>query len=169
MKKVVVVQSSLREKSNTAILCETLELKLTEKNIPNSGLDLRNMELQFCNGASLESYNSDMQSAYQQMSEADIIIFGMPVYQYSMSGVLKNFIDVCGGALAGKQIGVLVNAGGPNGYMASRDLLDCLYYEYATTNISPTPYAWSMDFVDGAIANKKVLEKIDELVEVIAA
>jgi len=32
--------------------------------------------------------------------------------------------------------------------MASRDLFDALYYEYATTNIAPTPYSWSMDFAD---------------------
>ena len=49
--------------------------------------------------------------------------------------------------------------------MASRDLLDCLYYEYATTNISPSPYTWSMDFQDGKIINEKVLSKLDELVE----
>jgi hypothetical protein len=47
--------------------------------------------------------------------------------------------------------------------MASRDLFDCLYYEYACTNIAPTPFTWSMDFKDGAIVNDKVLSKLDEL------
>jgi NAD(P)H-dependent FMN reductase len=89
----------------------------------------------------------------------------MPVYQYSMSGVLKNILDICGWALKEKPIGCIVNAGWPNCYMASRDLFDCLYYEYACTNISPTPYTWSMDFQDGKIVNEKVLSKLDELVE----
>lgn len=73
-----------------------------------------------------------------------------------MSGVLKNFIDICGGAIAAKPIGAIVNAGGPNCYMASRDLFDCLFFEYSCINIMPTPYTWSMDFKDGIITNPKI-------------
>jgi NAD(P)H-dependent FMN reductase len=89
----------------------------------------------------------------------------MPVYQYSMSGVLKNFIDIVWGSLKWKEIWVIVNAGWPNCYMASRDLLDALYYEYWTTNISPTPYSWSMDFKDWELVNSKVIEKLEQLIE----
>ncbi|MDC0506266.1 hypothetical protein OAN96_01575, partial [Candidatus Gracilibacteria bacterium] len=85
-------------------------------------------------------------------------------YQYSMSGVLKNILDICGGALKEKHIGVIVNAGGPNCYMASRDLLDAMYYEYQTQNIAPTPYTWWMDFKDGKLVNEKAAAKLDELV-----
>jgi hypothetical protein len=49
--------------------------------------------------------------------------------------------------------------------MASRDLLDCLYYEYQTTSIAPTPYSWSADFRDGKLVSEKVVEKLDQLVE----
>jgi multimeric flavodoxin WrbA len=40
-----------------------------------------------------------LQDAYKRIEDAEAIIFGMPVYQYSMSGVLKNFVDICGGAM----------------------------------------------------------------------
>ena len=101
------------------------------------------------------------------MEESQAVVFGMPVYQYSMSGVLKNFIDVCGKAVEGKPIGAIVNAGGPNCYLASQDLFNALQFEYTTTNIMPTPYSWSADFKDGKLVNEKVLSKLDELAGVI--
>ena len=165
MKKITIVQSSLRDNSNTSIVCKLFEEKAKNAWLEVSYIDLRNIELEFCNGKDLWEYTSDLQKSYKTMENSHAIIFWMPVYQYSMSWVLKNFIDICGGALKWKQIGAIVNAGWPNCYMASRDLLDALYYEYATTNIAPTPYTWSMDFKDSKIVNPKVWEKLDELVQ----
>ena len=119
--------------------------------------------MDLCDARPLEEYSSDIQRVYEIMDSSEAVIFGMPVYQYSMSGVLKNFIDICGGALAGKSVGVIVNAGGPNCYMASQDLFNALQFEYATTNIMPTPHTWSMDFQDGKLVNEKVMSKLDEL------
>jgi FAD reductase [NAD(P)H] len=67
--------------------------------------------MQFCDGRKFEEYNPNLQSMYAQMEESEAIIFGMPVYQYSMSGVLKNILDICGGALKQKYVGIIVNAG----------------------------------------------------------
>jgi hypothetical protein len=49
--------------------------------------------------------------------------------------------------------------------MASQDLFNALQYEYACTNIMPTPYSWSMDFKDEKLTNEKVVEKLDQLVK----
>lgn len=53
--------------------------------------------------------------------------------------------------------------------MASQDLFNALQFEYATTNIMPTPYTWSANFEDGQIVNDKVLFKLDELAQNILA
>lgn len=121
--------------------------------------------MDLCDARPLDEYSADIQKVYEIMQSSEAVIFGMPVYQYSMSGVLKNFIDICGGAMKNKSVGVIVNSGGPNCYMASQDLFNALQFEYATTSIMPTPYTWSMDFKDGQIVNEKVLSKLDELVE----
>ena len=165
MNKITIVQSSLRKGSHTEIVCREFESKAKEAWLEVNYISLTDIELEFCDGRDLWEYNDDLNTAYKTMEESDVIIFGMPVYQYSMSWVLKNFIDVCGLATKGKKIGVIVNAGWPNCYMASRDLLDALYYEYATTNIAPTPYSWFMDFKDWKLVNDKVVKKLDELVE----
>ncbi|MCH2188340.1 NAD(P)H-dependent oxidoreductase [Candidatus Gracilibacteria bacterium] len=158
MKKITIIQSSLRDGSHTHILCQKTKEVFESQGIQVDYVDLRDIEMEFCNGQKLEAYNSDLQDVYQRMEQSEGVIFGMPVYQYTMSGVLKNLIDICGGALQSKPVGVLVNAGGPNCYMASRDLFDALYFEYQTRNIAPTPYTWSMDFKDGEIVNEKVLQ-----------
>jgi hypothetical protein len=49
--------------------------------------------------------------------------------------------------------------------MASQDLFNALQFEYATTNIMPTPYTYSADFTDGKIVNDKVLSKLNELAQ----
>lgn len=165
MKKIAIIQSSLRTPSNTDIVCQEFKKKARAAGLEVTYIDLREVELEFCDGRHLGEYNQSLQEVHRQMEDSEAVIFGIPVYQYSMSWVLKNLIDICGGALKEKAVGAIVNAGGPNCYMASRDLFDCLYYEYATTSIAPTPYTWSMDFKDGEIINDKVLTKLDELVE----
>lgn len=165
MKKITVIQSSLRQGSNTAIVAREFAKKADARGVHVHYVDLRDVKMDLCDARKLEEYSQDIQNVYGIMEKSEAIIFGMPVYQYSMSGVLKNFIDICGGSLKGASIWVIVNAGGPNCYMASQDLFNALQFEYATTSIMPTPYTWSMDFKDGEIVNEKVLSKLDELVE----
>jgi FAD reductase [NAD(P)H] len=163
MKKITVIQSSLREGSNTAIVCRAFAEKCDAMWLHVHYVDLKDVKMDLCDARPLENYSDDIQNVYSIMEGSEAVVFGMPVYQYTMSGVLKNFIDICGWAVAGKPVGVIINSGWPNTYMASRDLFDCLYYEYACTNLAPTPFTWSMDFKEGKIVNDKVLSKLDEL------
>jgi NAD(P)H-dependent FMN reductase len=165
MKKITIVQSSLKKDSNTSIVCKLFKEKAISYWIDINYIDLRDIKLEFCDWRDLLDYNVDLQDSYKFLEESESVIFWMPVYQYSMSWVLKNFIDICGLALKWKRIWVIVNAWGPNCYMASRDLLDALYYEYGTLNISPTPYSWSMDFKGWELVNDKVIEKLDQLIK----
>ena len=163
MKKITVIQSSLRKDSNTAIVARKFAEQCDGLGLHVKYVDLRDVKRDLCDARPLEEYSQDIQNVYRIMDESEAVIFGMPVYQYSMSGVLKNFIDICGKALETKSVGIIVNAGGPNCYMASQDLFNALQYEYATTNIMPTPYTWSMDFKNWEIVNEKVLSKLEEL------
>ena len=165
MKRITIIQSSLREKSNTSIVCREFEKRALAKWLEINYIDLRDLEMEFCTGKPLDEYTQDLQDTYTSMEDSQAVVFGMPVYQYSMSWVLKNFIDICGGAIKWKQVGTIVNAGWPNCYMASSDLFNALFYEYGCVGIMPTPYTWSMDFKDGSISNEKVLSKLDELAD----
>lgn len=163
MKTITVIQSSLRPGGNTAIVARKFAEKCDELGMHVHYVDLKDVKMDLCDARPLESYSEDIQRVYGIMEKSEVIVFGMPVYQYTMSGVLKNLIDICGKSLEGKHVGAIVNAWGPNCYMASQDLFNALQFEYATIAIMPTPYSWSMDFKDGELVNEKVTAKLDEL------
>ena len=165
MSKIVIVQGSLNPESKTAIVVAQTEKVLQSRNIEFETLDLRSLELQFCDGRSLVEYNEDMQKAYRILESADGFIFAMPVYCWSMSGVVKNLIDITAGALENKVAGILCNAGGNRSFMSSGDLINVLYYESGVMTVHPIVYTSYEDFEDGQLKAEKPLAKIPTMVD----
>ena len=85
MKKITIIQSSLRENGNTQVVCRDFEKKLQDKSVEVQYFDLKDVAMEFCDGRSLDAYPQNIQDVYTFLESSDIIIFGMPVYQYSMS------------------------------------------------------------------------------------
>ena len=165
MSKIILIQGSLNPNSKTAIIINEVVNILKEKNITYEVIDLRKLKLEFCNGRELKDYNEDLQNAYKLMESANGYIIGMPVYCYSVSGVLKNFLDITCSAMENKVTGIVCNAGGVMSYLASADLMKILSYEVHALTVQPTVYAYGNDFKDGQIANEKVLHKARTMVE----
>jgi len=127
-------------------------------------MDLRDLDLQFCDGRSLNEYNQDLQNAYKKLEQAQAFIFGMPVYCYSVSGPLKHFIDITSGAMENKVAGILCNAGGNRSYMASAEVGKILAYESHVTVVQPTVYCRYEDYNDEGQMSEKVKSKIRDMV-----
>ena len=105
MKKIILLQPSLRKNSLTAEILQefqdllvgnaglrsaesnmrSVESNLHSKNYEIEIIDLREKHLEFCDGRELTAYNSNLQEIYQKLKTADIIIFGFPVYHYGVS------------------------------------------------------------------------------------
>ena len=165
MSKLLIIQGSLNKNSKTSIIIDEVVKILKEKSVNYELIDLRKIELQFCDGRDLKEYNEDLQNAYKLMKSADGYIIGMPVYCYSVSGPLKNFLDITCGAMEGKVCGIVCNAGGVMSYLASAELMKILSYEVSCLSIQPTTYAYGNDFKDGKIVNEKVIEKAKNMIE----
>lgn len=164
MAKILMIQGSLSKDSRTAILVRETIKELERRHLENETLDLRDLDLQFCDGRSLQEYNEDMQNAYKKLEQAEAFIFGMPVYCFSVSGALKNFIDITSGAMENKIAGILCNAGGNRSYMASADLSKILAYESHVTVVQPTVYSSYEDYDDSELSGEKVKSKIADMV-----
>jgi len=160
MPRIVLIQGSLSPQSKTALVVEETQKALATMPVECETLDLRSLHLEFCDGRSLKDYNADMQKAYRVLDAADGFIFGMPVYCWSFSGVLKNFIDITAGAMENKAAGILCNAGGPRSFMASSDLIKVLFYESSVIAVHPIVYTSYDDFEDGRLVGEKALAKI---------
>lgn len=165
MSKLTLIQGSLNADSKTALLLDEIIKILKEKSIKYDLIDLRKIKLEFCDGRKLEQYNSELQNAYKLMEESKGYIIGMPVYCYSVSGPLKNFLDITCGTMEKKFVGIACAAGGAMSYLASADLMKILSYEVHAISVQPTVYASGGDFKDGKIVNEKILYKAKDMVE----
>ena len=164
MPQVVLLQGSLNKESRTAILIQHAEEELNNGGLKTEVIDLRNIQMDFCDGRPLKEYHPEMQQAYQTLEAADAFIIGMPVYCYSVSGPLKNFIDITSGAMENKIAGILSSAGGRQSYMATADLSNILAYESHVTTVQPIIYAHYEDYTDQTLASDRIKSKIKTLV-----
>lgn len=57
-------------------------------------LDLKQYDVQFCDGRHPSQYTGDTKKVIDKMVSADTYIIGTPIFQGSMSGALKNLIDL---------------------------------------------------------------------------
>jgi len=164
MSDVVLIQGSLNTESRTSILVQHTAEELERAGLEVDVLDLRNIQMEFCDGRSLKDYHPDLQQAYQTINEARAFVIGMPVYCYSVSGPLKNFIDITSGAMEKKIAGILCNAGGKQSYMASADLNHILAFESHVTTLQPIVFSSYEDFKETTLVGEKLQTKIRELV-----
>jgi NAD(P)H-dependent FMN reductase len=141
MKKIILLQPSLRKNSLTAeILKEFQNMLLKLEAYKIETIDLREKELEFCDGRELSAYNPDLQEIHQKLKSADIVILGFPIYHYSISGVLKNLLDICGEALTGKRVGVIISSILPDCHMAYEHFFESFEKKYSIEAITEVPY-----------------------------
>ncbi len=165
MNEIVLIQSSLNPKSKTAIVLNEVKKKLEEKGAKTFLLDLRDYEIPFCDGRKFEEYPSHLQDIKSILDNAHAFVIGFPVYLYTFSGVLKNFLDIFSSAFHQKVCAIVANAGGSNSYLASRDLMNAMSFEEGTLFIQPTVYTYSKHFSEGKITDEYVFKKIDQMIE----
>ena len=166
--KVLIIQSSLNPQSKTAIVVGEAEKILNSLDeVDCQILDLRYFDMQFCDGRKLTDYNSDTQKAFEMINDADGFIVGMPVYCYSVSGPLKNLIDITSSAMEKKVAGILCTTGSPMSFLASSDLAKILAYESHVFSVQPVVCSSYEDFKDGKLKSRKVKEKLKSMIEVL--
>ncbi|QQR84209.1 NAD(P)H-dependent oxidoreductase [Candidatus Peregrinibacteria bacterium] len=166
---ITIIQPSLNPNSKTAVLCHEAISQFKSRQITPRLIDFRKLELEFCDGRAFHEYNDSIKEAYQSIQESEIVLIGCPVYCWSISGVLKNFIDITAKAFEGKKIGILVQAGSPFAYLASAELMKILSFEANATTVQPIVKSNINDFDHSGLKSKKVEEKIMQLLDALLA
>lgn len=99
-KKVLIIKGSPRRKGNTAILAEEFAKGAREAENEVTEVSLIDKQIGDCMGCSACQKNGgqcvqkdDMVEIYDQMKNADIIVFTSPVYFYTWTSLMKRFID----------------------------------------------------------------------------
>lgn len=100
MKKVLVISTSLRPKSNSEALADEFVRGALEAGNEVEKITLRDKDIRFCKGCLVCQKtqkcvigDDDAPAIVQKMYEADTICFATPIYYYEMSGQMKTLLD----------------------------------------------------------------------------
>lgn len=162
MEKTILISTSLSNNSKSALLIQESANQLEKKGELTEVVDLRKFAVPFCDGRALEDYPAEIQSLYKRIEEADNFVFGFPIYCYSISGVLKNFIDIFSSAMKGKRFGVCAAAGSKLSYLAIADLHKIMHFQSNATAVHPAVVADYADFENDKV-NAEIHERIQRM------
>ena len=82
--------------AKTAILVKKIldEIKQGHPDVEVEVLDLRDYDMQFCDGRKIDDYNEDTRKIIEKVSNADFYLIGSPIFNCSIPAPLKNLIDL---------------------------------------------------------------------------
>jgi MsuE subfamily FMN reductase len=132
-------------------------------------LELRDFDLEFCDGRAPEQYNSDTRRALALLEEADAYLVATPIYRASYTGALKNLIDLVpndpGGSdpLRGKVIGLLASGGSDQHYLVLEHQLRPLFAFFGAYTPARTIYAAPRDFDAQKQVQGRLVEELTRL------
>jgi FAD reductase [NAD(P)H] len=111
--KILGISGTLIGKKTTSLVNTILnEIQASNHSVETELLDLSEYKVEFCDGRPITSYNQDTQMAMEKINTADCFIIGTPIFQASLTGALKNLLDLIPpDALRGKVIGFVATGG----------------------------------------------------------
>lgn len=123
MVKVIGILGSLRQDSYSALALEQAINRVKALGVEAEILDLREMSLPFCDGGSEYPDYPDVEILREKVKAADGLILATPEYHGSVSGVMKNALDLMSfDHLADKVTGLISVLGGQSNSNALNDL-----------------------------------------------
>ena len=118
--RVTGVCGSLRPGGSTKMALSVALRGASEYEVDTSLIELRDYELVFCGEVDEADYPPDVFRLREDLRESQGIILGTPEYHGSLSGVLKNMLDLMGpDEFEGKIVGLVGVAGGHTGAINS--------------------------------------------------
>lgn len=166
MKLIGLSGSPVGSKTRTAMNEAVKKVKEKYPDIETSILDLSDYNMQFSDGRNYLDYGGDTGHVTKELMEADAIIIGMPIFQASLPGALKNVFDLLPvDAFRDKTVSMLVTAGSPKHYLvADLQLKPILSYMKAQI-VQTYVFIEEKDFHQKEIINTDVLDRLDRLAE----
>ncbi|WP_040205979.1 NADPH-dependent FMN reductase [Neobacillus jeddahensis] len=117
--KLVGISGALIGRKTSKVVHEVLQAAKTfDPDLQTELLDLSEFEVEFVKGTPLSYYNDDTNKVVSAILSADFLVIGTPVYQASITGVLKNLFDHLPiDAFKSKVTGMVVTGGTDKHYL----------------------------------------------------
>lgn len=164
MVKIVGIAGSLREGSYSQQALKIAAQKVAGLGAEVEIVNLRSLHLPFCDGGDDYSAYPDVAKLSQVVKAADGLILATPEYHGSVSGVLKNALDLMGfEELSGKVTGLISVLGGQSNSNALNDMRIILRWVHAWTIPEQVAIeqAWKAFRKDGELLDDKLSQRFD--------
>lgn len=168
MVKFVGIAGSLRPDSHSQQALHLTAQRLEALGATVEILDLRELHLPFCDGSDEYPDYPDVDRLRSAFQQADGFILVTPEYHGSVSGVLKNALDLMSfDQLSDKVAGLISILGGQSNSNALNDLRTIMRWVH--TWVIPDQIAigqaWQAFTTDGDLRDEKLSQRLDRFVE----
>jgi FMN reductase len=143
--------------------------RAAERGVSADLVDLGTLELGFANGTPIADLDDDTAATVAALEAARAVVFATPVYRGSMTGSLKNLIDLTPvPALQAKVVGLVAMGASDHHFLgAERHLRDVLAF-YGAVVMPVAVYLNGGDFADG-VPGERAETLLDQLFASVAA
>ena len=168
MVKIVGIGGSLRANSYTYLALQIAVERIKLLGADTEILDLRVMSLPFCDGGDDYPEYPDVAKLRQTVKEADGLILATPEYHGSVSGIIKNALDLMSFEhLGGKVTGLISVLGGQPNSNALNDLR--LIMRWVHSWVIPEQIgigqAWNAFDDNGKMVDEKLSQRFDKFAQ----
>lgn len=168
MVKVVAIAGSLRQGSYSHQALNQAVDRLKALGAEVEVLDLRTMNLPFCNGGDEYPEYPDVKRLQETVKQADALVLATPEYHGSISGVVKNALDLMSfEQLDGKVTGLISVLGGQSNSNALNDLRVIMRWVHAW--VIPEQIgigqAWKAFGEDGKLLDEGLAKRFDQFAQ----
>lgn len=126
-------------------------------------LDLKQYNVEQCDGRPASAYNEDTQKVIELVTSADSYIIGTPIFHGSFPGVLKNMLDLIPAeTFRHKVMGFMATGGNDQHYLVVENQLKPIASYFQAYVATEYVFAHNKDFNDqNDIMASQLLEKIN--------
>jgi FMN reductase len=164
MVKIVGITGSLRKNSYSVLALEQAISRIKALGGETEILDLKTMNLPFCDGGDEYPDYPDVERLREAVKNADGLILATPEYHGSVSGVIKNALDLMSFEhLSGKVSGLISVLGGQSNSNALNDLRIILrwVHGWVIPEQIAIGQAWNAFDKEGKLVDAKLAERFD--------
>lgn len=132
-------------------------------------VDLGALTVGFADGRPVEQLTDDTPKLVQAINEADAVVLATPVYRGTLTGALKNALDLLPiEALQGKPVGIIAMGATLHHYLGAESHLRDILAWFGAVTLPTGIYLSSADFQDGALT-ATAAAGLDEVVAALAS
>jgi len=155
--------------TKTSVLVQYVlnRIKKKYKQVEVDYLDLKKVDLQFCDGRDPNTYTGDTKVVIDLLQSADFFLIGTPIFRASLTGALKNLFDLVPDEVFRKKVlGFVATGGTSQHYLVIENQVKPIA-GYFRSYVAPSyVYAQNHHFnQSNEIIDADVMKRLDDLAD----